>query len=140
MSHPNKWLMGTSTLIALPSILLYKLHYVDCAFLVFTSGIVSVNYWKNPIKSVRKKLDIFMSRFTIGYMMIRYPYHTKVSPYTILLFLCAGLKLYQLSCNHHSTRNPVWEKYHFAFHISIVLAELQFCNTVYKTNSLYTLN
>jgi hypothetical protein len=119
--NTTRWLVGSSLLWCIPTMYAYNhglyLHFiVSC---ITTS--VSVNFWRHATNSWRRDLDLVVAKVSfIFYCVygILYIHSTR----GIILLWTGGIG--SLCCYHISGKllgehNPMWYKYHFAFHIIV---------------------
>jgi hypothetical protein len=112
-------LCGSSSLFFLTSYYGYKIKHPLYSYDLF-SAIFSLAYWSNPTNMLLRSSDIMVAN-TVGLAffnhgcnnvkdLIKYVGHIN----TIMFMGCFGMSNY-----YYMKSNPIWEKYHFCFHLLV---------------------
>jgi hypothetical protein len=110
---------------------LYKKQYMNTYLLIITS-LVSVNFWRKATYSWRRTFDLVLSKISFILFFIQGIKHIKYLPYKISgytsLFIC--ISFYYLSNKYYIKKNPMWCKYHFLFHMTIIYKIFLIINSI----------
>lgn len=123
-NNSNLLLCSSSTLFFFTSYYGYKIKHPLYSY-DFLTAMFSLAYWSNPTNMLLKYSDILVANavgltfFNYGCNnvkdAIKYVGHMN----TIMFMSCFGMSTY-----HYVNSNPVWEKYHFCFHILVGLNKM----------------
>ena len=119
----TKFITGSSFLFSLP--ILANEPNKDLlipSIILFSTSLVSANYWRNALYDWRRTLDIYFSRLSFSYFFVHglcyipWPYSFITSMNTFTIGYC-----YYKSCETYKKRNinRNWLWYHVGFHTSI---------------------
>lgn len=126
ISSSSKLLTTSSFFFSVPGLYSYMCYglYFPPLFL-FTTSVVSANYWRDALDDWRRKLDIYLARTTFLYFFGASMYY--IPPKINLLYsapsLTCILYCYHKSHNEYENGKKHWKYWHFGFH-SIVTCQL----------------
>lgn len=128
----TRWLVASSFLFAVPSVYGFYCRLYSHAILIVVTSLVSANYWRKATLSWRRDMDLVLAKTSFlifvgnGIVYVRSPVYV-VTGYTGLMFVFYS---YYLSGKYLTAKDPVWYKYHMAFHcmltyeLSIILQSI----------------
>lgn len=95
--------------------------YISVVLLVTT--IISANYWRKATRGWRRNLDLVFAKFSFltgCYYGFKY---TTYGPYLVIVSCAFPILpyVYGQSTKLVSANNPIWVKYHFAFHLILTI-------------------
>jgi hypothetical protein len=126
ISSSSKLLTTSSFFFAIPGFYSYMYYglYFPPLFL-FTTSVVSANYWRDALDDWRRKLDIYLARMTFIYFLGASMYF--VPPKLNVLYgipsLTGILYCYHKSHDEYDKGKKHWKYWHFGFH-TIVTCQL----------------
>jgi hypothetical protein len=128
----TKWLVLSSFFYLIPAInALYKKQYMNTYLLIITS-LVSANFWRKATYSWRRNLDLVISKISFILFFFQEIKHITYRPYKLSgytsLFVC--INFYYLSNKYYTKKNPMWYKYHFLFHMTILYKIFLIINSI----------
>ncbi len=120
---PNYSLVVTSAMFMIPGVYGYYNNLYGISTLITGTSLVSINYWRNPVPSIRKTCDLVLSKICFVVMVYNGVKHVHYRPYLITGYplLLVMVSSYILSNCLHNTGNKYWYISHIVFHISIVI-------------------
>lgn len=90
------------------------------SLLLFSTSIISANFWRNALYDWRRTLDIYFARLSFSYFFIHglycipWPYNFITSINTFNIGYC-----YHKSGEEYERKNKRWVWYHVGFHASV---------------------
>jgi hypothetical protein len=135
----SRWLVLSSCSFLFPSIYAYHNScYSLCALLVITSA-VSANYWRDARFSIRRDIDLVVSKIAFttfvynGIIHIECPVYV-ITGYPLLLIL---IYCYYLSnCRIHIPSGQ-WYMYHSAFHYIMMYEQFIILHSIVSNNKIH---
>ena len=126
ISSSSKLLTTSSFFFSIPGLYSYMYYglYFPPLFL-FTTSVVSANYWRDALDDWRRKLDIYLARMTFLYFFGASIYYVPLK----LNLLCSAPSLtgilycYHKSHDEYNKGKKHWKYWHFGFH-SMVTCQL----------------
>jgi hypothetical protein len=103
---------------------LYPIYHGLCcqiyghSILLFVCFLASVNYWRNPVLSLRRDIDIIISKLTMivyivnAFRFVRQPIYVIFGFPNMVLFLY----VFRVSTLLFNENKTYWWKYHILFH------------------------
>ena len=94
------------------------------SILIALISIVSVNYWRKPEKGWRLTIDLIFARVSFVIFTVMGLMYIDSNKYKVptLVSIVLSPSLYLLSTKYDSMQNPVWIKFHMAFHLVTAIA------------------
>jgi len=118
--NKSKWLVISSSFI-IPNIFYsYSKKYYSQSLLLSTVVFCSMNFWRKPTYSLRRKLDIYISH--VAFFLYLYQaiiYARNIRALFWLPNLAAIIYCFYMSNTCFSQKNEIWLKYHFLFHFLV---------------------
>lgn len=119
----NYWLISSSCLFLIPSFYAYHRQFYNVSGIGVATVLVSINYWRNPIPSMRKTMDITVANCCfvfVTYNGICYvPLFPSIMIGNPLLFITVWF--FYLSNYYYGIGNPNWVLFHMLFHYCIAV-------------------
>jgi len=117
-------IIWTSSWIPLfPTIEAIKRKQYDLAFGTGVVFITSINYWRNPIDSWRKDLDIFCVRSLALYQLYK---SSITGKYNYLFYTVPGIISYYIGLNYYKNKQT-WTYIYFHLGLHILANMGNFC-------------
>ncbi len=122
----TKWLVISSLCWIGPSIYAYINHLYSYAFLLFVTSIISANYWRKATYSLRRNMDLIVSKIAFSVFVLNGIYYFKLPYYVITGYtgLVCIVYCYYMSNKLYIENNNNWYKYHIVFHILMTYEEV----------------
>ena len=137
----SKVLILSSTLFIYPTYYAYTNGMMILSLLYFLSGLISINYWRNPIKSWRLDIDLIYSKSML--VLSCYNGAKYITRTNQLLLSYPGFILtiysYNKSTELHIIKNNNWYKYHCMMHIIMIYESLIILYNIKHAN-IYGIN
>ena len=85
-------------------------------------SLVSINYWRNPVPSLRKNCDLICSKICFVIMVYHGIRYVHYRPYLIAGYPLLGIMVSSFLFSNwlHERGNKYWLLAHTVFHLSIV--------------------
>lgn len=128
----TKWLVLSSFLFFLPAInSWYRNQYMNTYVLISTS-LVSANFWRKATYSWRRTLDLYLSKIAFIIFHIQGIKYVKYKPLIISGYTSLFISIYcfYLSHKYYTKKNPIWYRYHFIFHMTLIYKTLLIINSI----------
>lgn len=123
MANPNYYLIGSSAWFLIPSLFAYYRKLYGFSALGVTTVVISINYWRNPIPSLRKTMDLVWAKSCFFIVIYHGVLYVPVFPTYIIGYPLMGTTLwfYYLSnrYHHNNTYGDQWVLFHMMFHYCI---------------------
>jgi hypothetical protein len=115
----SKWICLSSTFFMIPAIYSMHRHYYHYSFLYLSITFLSINYWRDPLYSWRRNLDILVACSSCGWFTYLGTLYIRNNNLFVSFWTLFFVLLY---CNHMSgkklnTKEKDWWKYHFVCHL-----------------------
>jgi len=126
----SKWICLSSLLFLIPAYYSYRIRYYHYSFILILITIVSINYWRNPLYSLRRTMDYILAvSFNIWITLLAVIYIRE----PILFVSFWGIYCVLIYCNHMSgvfldKEDENWWKYHVICHFCEIYG---LCVTLY---------
>jgi hypothetical protein len=123
----SMWLVMSSFFFLIPSIYAYVNNQYFFSILCLVTSLISANYWRNPIDSWRKNLDLVFSKISfIVFLVPNGIIYVSYTPYFICGYLSLFILLYSyyLSGKLFKQQDNDWYKYHMLFHLMVMYGQL----------------
>jgi len=119
---PNYTLIITSALFFIPGGYAYYKHLYGMFGVIAVTSLVSINYWRNPVPSLRKTGDLICSKICFVIMVYHGVRYVTYPPYLIVGYplLVIMVSSFLLSNWLHGRGSRYWYISHVVFHLSIV--------------------
>jgi len=135
--NTSKLLTASSFFFTIPGVYSY-IHYnmIYSPLLLFSTSLISANYWRNALDDWRRQLDLYFSKISFCYFI----YNTFLFvPEQTIVMVCLP-NLYGLgycfykSHDCYEKQDKLWKYYHFGFHS---FATFQICVTLNYMGKYY---
>jgi len=119
---PKYALVISSALFLIPGCYAYYKHLYGITTVIVGTSLVSMNYWRNPVPSLRKTCDLLCSRTCFVIMVYHGIKYVHYRPYVIVGYPLLGIMMssYLMSLWLYERGNKYWILSHVVFHMSIV--------------------
>ena len=121
----SKYLCLSSTLFFIPALYAYYCKLPLYPYINTAIALSSINYWRYPVPSIRKSIDIIIARISFAYYFIQGYRHLKDDS-MIISTLCLGCMMYNYTYSHflYSCNNQNWWKFHMIFHFYVMCQQM----------------
>jgi len=121
----SRWITLSSFLFMVPSAYAYYKQLYIYFIISFLTSLISANYWRKASHSWRRQLDLHFAKLSFVVFFMNFPRVTYM-PYIITGYPCLFVlaNFYFLSGKHFAKKNPIWLKYHIAFHFLVMIEQL----------------
>lgn len=120
-----KVLVYSSGLFILPAVygICYQIYFLPFTLVVCSA--ISANYWRDPVDSWRKTVDLIYAKFIfVLFIFHGCPLRRIISyPHVVITCYC-----YYYSCVLYNKNINIWWMYHVAFHIFLLFGQ---CTVIY---------
>jgi len=133
VNSPNYILVVTSALFLIPGGYAYYKHLYGMSTVIVVTSIVSMNYWRHPVPSLRKTCDLLCSKTCFVIMVYQGIRHVHYRPYLIASYPILGIMItsFFLSNWLYNRGNKYWYMFHIVFHMSIVANKTMIVDSLY---------
>ena len=117
----TKYIACSSFLFSLPALMyIPKKQLLFPSFVLFSTSLISANYWRNALYDWRRNLDICCARLSFAYFLTNGFYYISW-PWNIITTLNTGLIGYCFykSNEEHEKQRRRWVLYHMGFHAAM---------------------
>lgn len=124
--NSSKFVTCSSFLFTIPGIYTFINHsFVFPPLLLFTTSIISANYWRNAIDDWRRKLDLYFSKISFTYFIGCCVYYVpwKINMLVSYPNLACILYCFHKSGTEYEKEKKCWLYYHIGFH-SLITVQL----------------
>jgi hypothetical protein len=130
---PNYTLVITSALFLIPGGYAYYKHLYGITTVIVGTSIVSMNYWRNPVPSLRRTCDLVCSNTCFVIMVYHGIKYVHYKPYLVAGYPLLGVMVssFLLSNWLHQHGNKYWYLSHIVFHISIIANKTMIVDSLY---------
>ena len=121
----TKWLVLSSSFFLFPSMYAYYHHLYFHSFLLFSTSVISANYWRKPTYSWRRTLDLLFSKFSFSWFFLHGILYIHPTPHLIFAIsnACLFSSCFLLSSYFFYKDQQTWYKFHFLFHTLMTLEQ-----------------
>ena len=130
----TKWITASSSLFLIPSGYAFSNNLYLEAFILASTSIVSMNYWRKSTYSWRRTLDLIYAKLSTiiflykGFAFVHYNnINFIITGYTGLFSIAY---LYYMSDKSHREKYPYWYRYHVGFHIILTIEQFVVINSI----------
>ena len=117
--NSTRYLTCSSFLFTIPAMYSYfKYNMIFPPLLLFTSSIISANYWRDAMDDWRRTLDLYFSKLSFSYFIGCSFYYIPLKeniivsiPNLLLILYC-----FHKSGTEHKKNTRRWVYYHLGFH------------------------
>ena len=124
--NTSKWIILSSFSYLIPFYYsyIYKIYFY--CFLSLITILFSINYWRNPILSLRRDLDIFIVKYNFILFFFNKLYYVKNNLQLMIIdiFLYFAISFYFKEEYFYYLNNNCWFIYHMLFHFITSLIQL----------------
>jgi hypothetical protein len=133
----SKWLVLSSLFFLIPSIYAYVNNLYYFSILSLFTSLISANYWRNPIHSWRRNMDLVFSKLSFIIYLPNGIIYVSYTPYLITGYFGLVILLYSfyLSGKLYQLQNNNWYKYHMLFHFMVMYEQLIVLRSMKFNNS-----
>ena len=116
----------SSFFFLIPSIYAYVNSLYFFFILSLFTSLISANYWRNPINSWRRNMDLIFSKIAFVIFLPNAIIYVSYTPYLITGYFGLVILLYcfYLSEKLFKLQNNNWYKYHMLFHFIVMYEQL----------------
>ena len=124
--NSTKYITGSSFFFTIPALYSYfQYNLIFPPALLFTTTIISANYWRDAIENWRRTLDLYFAKLSFSYFVGCSFYYVPFE-YNMLIGvpnLFGIVYCFRKSEEEYKKSNKQWIYYHIGFH-SIMTAQL----------------
>lgn len=115
----TKYLMTSSFFFMLPSYYAYSINERTLSLLIFITSIISANYWRKCTYSIRRNLDLLMSKIIVAIFAYKLTNDVTGINHMIIIYPSTLVVVYNYnkSTNLQFVRNSKWYIYHMSNHM-----------------------
>ena len=121
-----KYLTMTSALFFTSAIYSYYCRLYFLAGISALTSFISVNFWRKPEPSLRREIDLIYSKLSFMIYFYNGVVYVRSLPYMLVFYPGLGVMLccFYLSNQRYSQKKDDWWKYHFCFHLMVLVTQL----------------
>jgi hypothetical protein len=131
---PNYPLVITSAMFLIPGWFAYTKHLYGMSAIIVGTSVVSINYWRDPVPSLRKTGDLVCSKICFVIMVYHGVRYVTYVPYLIAGYPLLAIMVSSFLASNwlHEKGNPYWYLAHILFHMSIVANKTMIVDSLIK--------
>ena len=124
----TRWIVLSSSGFFIPASYALNCKWYGQSFLLFATGVFSINYWRRATYSWRRNMDVLVAKIDLVFFAANGFYHVR-SIYLVSsgsLTMMAAIYFYYASCRARETGQERdganWHKYHMAWHAFLIIS------------------
>ena len=121
----TKYLITSSFFFMLPSYYAYSINERIISLLVCITSIISANYWRKSTYSIRRNLDLLMSKIMLAIFSYKMTNDVTGINYMVIIYPSTLIIVYNYnkSKNLQMVRNSKWYIYHMCNHMIMSVSQ-----------------
>ena len=114
----SRYLTGTSLLFLLPSFYAYTSEETPLSLVLALTSLISANFWRNAKYSIRRDLDLIVSKGAMAFMCYTGARHITTLKYATACYPGVMVLTYAYYKSHelYDINDRKWLSYHITFH------------------------
>ena len=134
----SKWLVLSSFFFIIPATYAFINNLYSYSVLLFSTSLISANYWRKATYSWRRDMDLIFAKFSFIVFVSNGIFYVRNLNYIISGYTCliALLYCYYLSGKLLELKKDNWYKYHFMFHFIMTYEQIIIIDSILKNMNL----